>query len=109
MGYYTVWVVGRYPLEIVEQYDESNDIPGSYPGLTFDYIVEIEEPGPAHYFASVLDDSHPFAIVTVNGQIVCNPHPGSEPDSTVTVGIGEIRAYLEANPEETITPMQWHS
>ncbi len=108
MGTYTVWVVGSSPYSAVEEYDECNDIPGSFPGLTFDYIADVEEPGPAYYFLTLLNDTPPFAIVTADGQIVRTPHPGSEQDSSVSVGRANMRAYLENHPNEVITPMKWH-
>ena len=109
MGLYTVWVVGPLPYSVVEEYDECNDIRGSFPGLTFDYVAEVEEPGPAHHFATLPIDEFPFAIVTCNGQIVRAPHPGSMPHSTVMVGKDKMRTYLENHPNEIITPMRWHS
>lgn len=109
MGVYTVWVVGPSPHSVVEEYDECNDIPGSFPGLTFDYIADVEEPGPAYYFLTLLNDTPPFAIVTANGQIVRTLHFGSEQDPSVSVGRENMRAYLENHPNEVITPMKWHS
>lgn len=109
MGYYTVWVVGPSPLEIVEQFDESNDIPGSFPGLTFDFIADTEEPGPASYFSALPDEDYPSAIVTATGQIIDAPHPGSEPDASVAEGIDRMREFLEGHLEEKITPMTWHT
>ena len=109
MGSYTVWVVGPSPYNVVEEYDECNDIPASYPGLTFDYIGEVEEPKPAHQFAGVPDDELPFAIVSIDGQIVDAPHPNSEHNPTVHVGRNVMRTYLENHPNEVITPMRWHS
>ena len=109
MGTYTVWVAGPSPYTVVEEYDECNDIPGYFPGLTFDYIADVEEPGPAHYFATLLNDIAPFAIVTASGQIVLTPYPGSEEDASVSVGREKMRTYLENHPNEVITPMKWHT
>ena len=109
MGYYTVWVVGPTPFNIVENYDEENNISAVFPGLTFDYIAEVDEPGPAHYFATVPDEGFPAAIVTGTGQIVASPHPGSEPDPNVCVGKDALRKYLESHPDEMVTPMKWHT
>lgn len=50
MGTHTVWVVGPSPYSVVEEYDECNDIPASFPGLTFDYIGDVENPGPPTIF-----------------------------------------------------------
>lgn len=109
MGYYTVWVVGRSPLEIVEQYDESNDISSAFPGLTFDYIGDVEEQGTAQDFATFSDEDFPFAVVTAECQIVADLHPGSQPNSRVLVGTDEMRRFLESHPDEVITPMNWHN
>ena len=109
MGYYTVWVVGTSPYSVVEEYDECNDIPASFPGLTFDYIGDVEEAKPAFHLANLPVEQFPFAIVTCNGQIVRSPHPGSGPDPTVLIGKEKMRTYLENHPDEVITPMRWHS
>ena len=109
MGFYTVWVLGPSPFIAVEEYDECNDIPASFPGLSFDFIGEVEEQGPAHYFAAFSDEDLPYAIVTADGQIVRETHPGSEPDPKVSVGRDKMREYLESHPNEAITPMRWHA
>ena len=109
MGYYTVWVVGSDIYDIIEEYGEDNDIPGTFPGLTFDYVGDVEEPGPAHHFAALDDEDYPSAIVTAAGQIVDTPHPGSEPDASVVVGVDRMRQFLERHPDEIITPMTWHT
>ena len=109
MGFYTVWVIGNSPLEIVERYDEGNDIPGSFPGLTFDYIAEIEEPGPASHFATLHEDEFPFAIVSAAGQVVKRAYPGSDTDPTVIVGVEHLRKHLEENLDAMVTPMKWHA
>lgn len=109
MGTYSVWVVGPKPHGQIREFEETNDIPGSYPGLTFDYLGGEEEPGPAYFFAALPDDSFPFALVTISGQIVIETYPGSDPDPSVSVGVDQMRAWLEANPNERVTPMTWHS
>ena len=109
MGLYTVWVIGPSPYSVVEGYNETNDIPGSFPGLTFDYIADVEEPGPAHHFATLDDEEFPFAIVTAAGQIIDTPHPGTESDPSVVVGTDQMRRFLESHPNEIITPMTWHT
>ena len=109
MGTYNVWVVGPEPYSLIWDYDEANDIPGSFPGLTFDYFGDDEEPGPASYFAGLPNEEFPFALVHVTGQIVMEPHPGSEPDASVRVGVDAMREYLEANADTMVTPMRWHS
>ena len=109
MGTYRVWVAGADQFGIIEPYDEDNDVPGAFPGLTHDYICNIEEPGPASLFASASDEELPFAIVHGAGQIVRESHPGSTPDPSVKVGVGKMRTFLDSNPDEIITPMTWHS
>ena len=109
MGNYTVWVVGPCQFDIIEDYHESNNVSAAFPGLTFDYIAYVEEPGPANLFATLPDEEFPFAIVTPGGQIVHAPHPGSEPDPSVAVGTDQMRRFLERNPNEIITPMAWHT
>ena len=109
MGNYTVWVVGQSPFSVVEEYDECNDVPATFPGLTFDYIGDAEEQGPAHHFATFSDEDFPFAIIAAEGQIVASVHPGSQPNSRVLVGTDEMRRYLEAHPDEVVTPMNWHN
>ena len=102
MGYYTVWVAGPSPYSVVEEYDECNDIPGSFPGLTFDYIADVEEPGPAHHFATLPIDEFPFAIVTSNGQIVRRSSSRIRtPHSTVLVGKENMRTYLGRPPQRS--------
>ncbi|MCY4365436.1 MAG: hypothetical protein OXE17_04335 [Chloroflexi bacterium] len=109
MGYYNVWVVGPSPFSLVEEYDECNDIPASFPGLTFDFITDIEERGLASHFAALPNDELPFAVVFANGQIVRKAYPGSESDSRVLVGTEVMVEYLKARPEEIVTPMRWHN
>ena len=109
MGIYTVWVVGPSQVDIIEDYQESNNIPASFPGLTFDYIASIEEPGPVQQFATLPDEEFPVAIVTAAGQIIQTPHPGSDPDPSVAIGTDQMRRFLESNPNEVITPMTWHT
>ena len=108
MGTYNVWVVGQDVFGTIEPYDEENDISGLFPGLTYDYFGEIEEPGPASLFAELPDEDFPFALVHPLGQIVRRPCTGSEPDPAVDVGVGKMREYLEANPGAMVTPMEWH-
>ena len=109
MGLYTVWVVGPEPFDIIQSYDEEHDIPAAFPGLTYEYIADIEEPGPAHHFASLPDAELPAALVVDGQQIVATTHPGSEPDPTVEVGTAAMRRYLDDNPDAMVTPMWWHS
>ena len=109
MGLYRVWVLGPEPFDIIQSYDEERDIPAAFPGLTFDYITEIEEPGPAHLFAGVQDSELPAALVMDGCQIVATAHPGSEADPSVEVGTESMRRYLAANPDAMVTPMRWHS
>lgn len=109
MGLYTVWVVGPEPLSIIQDYNEERDIPAAFPGLTFDYIDGVEEPGPALHFASAPDQELPAALITGGGQIVATPHPGSEPDLSVEVGQAAVRRYLGEYPDAMVTPMRWHS
>lgn len=73
MGTYNVWVVGPEPHGLIWDYDEANDVAGSYPGLTFDYLGAEEEPGPASFFATLPDEDFPFALVTLSVQIVRGP------------------------------------
>ena len=109
MGNYTVWVVGPSQFDIIEDYQESNNIPAAFPGLTFDYVASIEEPGPARHFATLPDEEFPFAIVTAVGQIIHTPHPGSNPDPSVAIGTDQMRRFLKNHPNEIITPMMWHT
>ena len=109
MGLYTVWVVGPEPLGIADAYNEERDIPAAFPGLTFDYVAEIEEPGPAHLFAGVADSELPAALAHGVGQIVATAHPGSSPNPAVEVGTDAMRRYLEDHGDAVVTPMRWHS
>ena len=109
MGYYTVWVVGPNIFDVIKDYEEVNDIPATFPGLTYDYFGDIEEPGPAHHFATLPDEEFPFAIVTAAGQIIDTPHPESKPDPSVTVGIDQMRRFLDSHPNDIITAMTWHT
>ena len=109
MGLYTVWVLGPEPFDIIQNYDEEHDIPAAFPGLTFDYIDEIEEPGPAHLFAGVPDQELPAALIHGTGQIVADPHTGPESDPSVEIGTEAMRRFLNDNPDAMVTPMWWHS
>ena len=108
MGTYNVWVVGQDVFALIEPYDEEHDIPAAFPGLTYDYFGEIEEPGPAYHFVLLSEDEYPFALVHAAGQIVRQECPGSQPDPAVQVDVGVMLEYLEAHMDDMVTPMRWH-
>ena len=85
MGTYNVWVAGKNALEIIGDYDENHDIIGTFPGITYDYFKDIEEPGPAYAFAGYPDEDFPFAVIHAGGQLVREPYPGSMPFPSVAV------------------------
>ena len=109
MGTYNVWVGGQDVFALIEPYDEGNNIPAAFPGLTYDYFGGIEEPGPAYHLVLLSEEEYPFALIMSTGQIAREALPGSEPDPSVSVGVDQMRAYLYGHPQETVTPMQWHS
>ena len=48
---------------VIEGYEKKYYAIGGFPGLTFDYFENIEEPGPARAFAEFPDNELPFAII----------------------------------------------
>ena len=74
MGHYTVWVLtgpGEGLHTMLEPYNEENDVPGSWPGISFDYF-EIERETSPGELAEILHTGRgdtPHTMICPEGQI----------------------------------------
>lgn len=122
MGHYTVWVLpgDRQAMqELLDRYDEANDTPGEWPGLSFDYCEPIGETSGAELYRTLRDDpaKAPFALVSPRGQIRLAPRllgandaveDGQAPALT-GYGVEEMLNELGQHQDSVAFIMDWHS
>ena len=128
MGHYTVWALTGHPPgqaaryqaeEMADTYSETeNDIPGQWPGLSFDYY-SIEETGltAAQALKRLRRGDTPAAIITPQGQINFMNQSAYDPQqrreyaplqSQPQAWAEAEKALLEA-PRNAIIVMDWHN
>ena len=120
MGSYDVWVivpagprdVVRTALEMIQPYDEENDIAGSWMGNSFDYCepLDIQPAGALGAIISETPERAPSALVTPQGMITLRPNDGGD-NGPELVGAGpeEMVRALESSPARPTLRMSWHS
>lgn len=127
MGHYTVWILPGLPPsetalqqaeEMIQPYSEmDNDIPGQWPGLSFDYY-EIEQTGltAAQALQRFNKGETPAAIITPEGQINFLDQSAYQPELREEyinlISLPEAHAAaletLSAQPEAAAVIMNWH-
>ena len=123
MGAYPVWVATaetsreaacRTTLELIQPYDETeNDIPGHWPGMSFDYCETVSVRQTDDSVADLRAGAPPDALITGDGQIL-SEQPQTEVDAEdyrpVAYGIENMVTALLESPEPTagVTIMRWH-
>lgn len=123
MGTYTVWIdtgaagskaASNEALELIAPYDETeNDIPGSWPGLSFDYCETVTVRRTDDSVADLRAGAPPDALITGHGQILAEqPHPADDTAEyrPVTYGIENMVTALLESPEPIagVAVMKWH-
>lgn len=118
MGRFTIWAItaqNQSVEELLEPYDEENDIPGTWPGLSFDYF-EIEEtisPGTAASNIQTNRGDMPWALICNTGQI-----PWAEPEATgashgmppiLPGGPGQMLQEIVASETGQVHIIDWHA
>ena len=119
MGHYNVWAVAPSVFELMNQlepYDEENNIPGRWPGLSFDFyeIKGNASPGElAETLHQGVPDSLPDALVCPAGQI-----PLREPDQNrddcgmpplISGGRLRMMEELARSEESQVFILDWHA
>ena len=123
MGTYTVWVATgasgstaarSEALELIEPYDETeNDIPGHWPGLSFDYCQPVTVRPTHDSIADLRAGAPPDVLITGDGQIL-QEQPCTEVDTEeyrpVAYGIENMVTALLESPEPiaAVAVMKWH-
>ena len=127
MGRYRTWTVTGTPpgpeaqhqaLKLAETYDETlNEIPGGWPGLSFDFIEpDYRENLSVPDALELLERGEPpAALITPDGQITSlDNHWNLPAEEYVNLIAGDEclqamkRALLE-HPEQAVTVMEWHT
>ena len=128
MGHYTVWALTGHPPgaaaryqaeEIADTYSETeNDIPGQWPGLSFDYY-DIKETGltAAQALERLRNGEIPAAIITPEVQINFLDQSAYDPEQRANYAplqsLPEARAAAEkvlfAAQPKAIIVMDWHN
>lgn len=115
MGTYRVWVAtgadsrtstnGEAKVtagQIIEPYDEGKDIPGDWPGLSFDYYHDEMTVHSAGLLLEDTDDSElPYAVIRSGEQHTLN---GECPETD-----RETIHRILPDPSELVVVMDWHS
>ena len=127
MGRYKTWTVTGTPpgpeaqhqaLKLAETYDETlNDIPGRWPGLSFDFIEPDyrENLSVADAMKLLEQGEPPAALITPDGQITSLDNRWDAPAEayvSLVAGAGylqEMKKALLENPEQAVTVMEWHT
>ena len=124
MGTYNVWATTGEPdpsaatgaaQEIIALYDETeNDIPGEWPGLSFDYCEVVGSRTVAEAVGELRAGNAPSALVTPCGTQIRPEPPGwANADEeyagvSVTYGADNMERELLADPAQSIVEMEWH-
>ena len=120
MGHYTIWAVADEPspeslMEMLEPYDEENDIPGDWPGMSFDYC-EVREAATAGELAKRLREGEkeiPDTLVSPKGQMRLDCEKVEETDhdmpAVVKGDLEELILELDEYAEKTAYVMDWHA
>ena len=116
MGTYRVWIATgednrqtddrtawSKALELIEPYDESNDIPGDWPGLSYDYYHDEIDVKSAGLLLEETESAQMPHLLVREG-----------PEQHRLEGEGTERERLElagllADPGELVAVMDWHS
>ena len=102
------------PMELIAPYDETeNDIPGHWPGLSFDYCQPVTVRSTQDSVADLRAGAPPDALITGDGQILpIQPHTKEDAGEyrPVAYGIENMVTALLDSPEPTagVTVMKWH-
>ena len=123
MGAYTVWIATAETdreapyskvLQLIAPYDETeNDIPGHWPGVSFDYCETVTVRRTNDSIADLRAGAPPDALITGDGQIL-SEQPDTEVDADayrpVAYGIENMVTALLESPEPiaAVAVMRWH-
>ncbi len=111
MGTYQVWVAGKHPVAVMQEYDEGDrNFPNDWPGMTFEYAEPDGEPLAAAELSNWKTSQFPEALVHNHGQIVREfpENCGFSRRYGIPTGVTAMRKWLENNPGVPVTRFWWH-